>query len=499
MPPMQTARSIAPPSYVNLRQDHEAYQPYQAKPQGMAHGYLSSDHGAHWKPNQVPIQSTKMWEFGRAKVEIAADLKEKHSLINKPNVRFIKTNEAMRVLTDYAYDGLYRLPIGDQNSFYRCLNPILKELADYKNLYAFTYIDDQGVQVLMVDKYGREYKFISPIELERYTYMGIPIKCKRTRVICLRPICKKLAHKHWDQWDLKYPSPNSRGRPGHGIQSQMAPCIQIDSVDQVSTVSATEVSEAPDGLKDEILSANLGQGSMLEIDEALASKENNLQIVPWNISRRDDFKNKWDAIWKDINDEFEQELSKSMQLKELSNDMFYVWDGNHKSVAWMEAIQEKFSNSKKKHCHVLFPIIDPTKVSEIALLSSLQRMNFGGSRLGKEPIVDSIEDNTVMPDIATSGTLLTRKSYTFVFLSEAHMLSTSLPCDTRCIALVGDYIEIIANFRAGRKNLSLIRLRKRPREEASTSWDVDEEVEASTSWDVDEEVDLGTELNPYDD
>ncbi|MCO5559274.1 hypothetical protein L7F22_012870 [Adiantum nelumboides] len=77
----------------------------------------------------------------------------------------------------------------------------------------------------------------------------------------------------------------------------------------------------------------------------------------------------------------------------------------------------------------------------------------GGSCLGKEPIVDSIEDDTVMPDIATFGTLLTRKSYTFVFLTKAPMLSTSLPCDTRCIALAGDDIEITADFRVGCKNL----------------------------------------------
>ncbi|MCO5557512.1 hypothetical protein L7F22_011077 [Adiantum nelumboides] len=175
MPLMQTARSIAPLSTVNLRQDHEAYQSYQAKPQGMAHGYLSNDHGAHWKPDQVPIQSTKTWEFERSKVEIVEDLEEKHPLINKPNVRFIKTNEAMRVLTDYAYDGLYRLPIGDQKNFYRCLNPIIEELTDYKNLYAFTYTDSQGMQAILVDKYGREYKLINQIELKRYTCMGTPI------------------------------------------------------------------------------------------------------------------------------------------------------------------------------------------------------------------------------------------------------------------------------------------------------------------------------------
>ncbi|MCO5594179.1 hypothetical protein L7F22_048203 [Adiantum nelumboides] len=102
-------------------------------------------------------------------------LEEKHPLISKPNVRFIKTNEAMRVITDYDYDNIYKLPIRDQNNFYICLNPIIEELTAHKNLYAFTYTDDQGVQVLIVDKYGQEYKLINPIELESYTYMGIPI------------------------------------------------------------------------------------------------------------------------------------------------------------------------------------------------------------------------------------------------------------------------------------------------------------------------------------
>ncbi|MCO5561207.1 hypothetical protein L7F22_014828 [Adiantum nelumboides] len=208
-----------------------------------------------------------------------------------------------------------------------------------------------------------------------------------------------------------------------------------DSVDQVSTVSTSEVSEVLDDLKDEILSTDLGQGLVLEIDETLTSEENNLQIVPWNIQEEvgasidsedeqkifmhkgadilstchllsyfdcppillcrlipyakirglrddvsglkaafDDIKNKWDAIWKDINNEFEQELSKSVQLKDLSSHMFYVWEGNHKTVALMEAIQDKFSNSKEKHCCVLCTIIDPTKVSKIALLTKNEFM-----------------------------------------------------------------------------------------------------------------------------
>ncbi|MCO5605170.1 hypothetical protein L7F22_059350 [Adiantum nelumboides] len=55
----------------------------------------------------------------------------------------------------------------------------------------------------------------------------------------------------------------------------------------------------------------------------------------------DEIINKWDAIWKDINDEFKQELSKSVQLKNMSNYTFYVWEGNHRIVAWIDAIQER--------------------------------------------------------------------------------------------------------------------------------------------------------------
>ncbi|MCO5547344.1 hypothetical protein L7F22_000793 [Adiantum nelumboides] len=130
MPPTQTTRNAATFITRGLRQDHEAYQSYESKPQGIAHGYLSSDHVAHWNPNQ----STKIRDFGRAKVEIAEDLEEKHPLINKPNVRFIKTNEAMRVLMDYAYDGLYSE--GPAHLFYG-LRPLPAQLLKARHFSAF--------------------------------------------------------------------------------------------------------------------------------------------------------------------------------------------------------------------------------------------------------------------------------------------------------------------------------------------------------------------------
>ncbi|MCO5574614.1 hypothetical protein L7F22_028403 [Adiantum nelumboides] len=90
----------------------------------------------------------------------------------------------------------------------------------------------------------------------------------------------------------------------------------------------------------------------------------------------EDIMKDWDPIWIEINNDFEQELSKREDLQSLSNRMLYVWEGNHRTVAWTRAIKEKFSLEREKYCRVLCTIIDLTKVSEIALLSGLQRMNF---------------------------------------------------------------------------------------------------------------------------
>ena len=81
---------------------------------------------------------------------------------------------------------------------------------------------------------------------------------------------------------------------------------------------------------------------------------------------------RWDAIWHQINEEFECEIRSRDELCFLSGKMFYVWEGNHRTVAWMAAITERFVNTRAKHCRVLCTLIDPTRVSEIALLSSFQ-------------------------------------------------------------------------------------------------------------------------------
>lgn len=83
----------------------------------------------------------------------------------------------------------------------------------------------------------------------------------------------------------------------------------------------------------------------------------------------------WDPIWRERHEEFEAEISNREEYGMLSNRMFYVWEGNHRTVAWQAAIKERFSKTKNKHYRVLCTVIDPTRVPEIALLTCLQRMN----------------------------------------------------------------------------------------------------------------------------
>lgn len=89
----------------------------------------------------------------------------------------------------------------------------------------------------------------------------------------------------------------------------------------------------------------------------------------------EDIEMKWDGIWQEVNMQFEEELQKKQELQVFFGKMFFVWEGNHRTVAWMQAIKESYERNRGKHCRVLCTVIDPTKVSKIALLSSLQRMN----------------------------------------------------------------------------------------------------------------------------
>ena len=47
----------------------------------------------------------------------------------------------------------------------------------------------------------------------------------------------------------------------------------------------------------------------------------------------------WDLNWQDENAEFERILRADEELKALSGKLFYVYDGNHRLMAWKRVIE----------------------------------------------------------------------------------------------------------------------------------------------------------------
>ena len=83
----------------------------------------------------------------------------------------------------------------------------------------------------------------------------------------------------------------------------------------------------------------------------------------------------WDPHWKCVDKEFEGELKGKKNLSFLSKKMFDVWEGNHRTLAWMELINESYREDKPWHFRVVNTVIDPSKLSVVSLLAGLLQMN----------------------------------------------------------------------------------------------------------------------------
>lgn len=61
----------------------------------------------------------------------------------------------------------------------------------------------------------------------------------------------------------------------------------------------------------------------------------------------DDLRATWNEHWVQKNMEFEAFLVQDLDLSFLSNKMFFVWDGNHRLMAWFPYIASKHSQELK--------------------------------------------------------------------------------------------------------------------------------------------------------
>ncbi|MCO5587611.1 hypothetical protein L7F22_041560 [Adiantum nelumboides] len=83
----------------------------------------------------------------------------------------------------------------------------------------------------------------------------------------------------------------------------------------------------------------------------------------------------WDKNWCLVNKEFEEELKTDAKWSVLSNKMFFVWEGNHHTAAWMQCINEIYQNNKKMHIRVQGQLAIPNQQDEMKLIAALQRFN----------------------------------------------------------------------------------------------------------------------------
>ncbi|MCO5582449.1 hypothetical protein L7F22_036345 [Adiantum nelumboides] len=108
----------------------------------------------------------------------------------------------------------------------------------------------------------------------------------------------------------------------------------------------------------------------------------------------DIIKASWDPMWLEVDMEFEKEASSKREFKFMSKKMFSVWEGNHRTEAWMEVISELFEEDKSRHVRVICTVIDPRKILEIALLASLQHMNVLNEHAMIKPLLQDVLINT---------------------------------------------------------------------------------------------------------
>lgn len=60
----------------------------------------------------------------------------------------------------------------------------------------------------------------------------------------------------------------------------------------------------------------------------------------------------WNSHWLAKHNEFEEFLKSDPYLAPLSGKMFFVWDGNHRQIAWSEAIDTLHPDERKWHYSV---------------------------------------------------------------------------------------------------------------------------------------------------
>ena len=83
----------------------------------------------------------------------------------------------------------------------------------------------------------------------------------------------------------------------------------------------------------------------------------------------------WSKQWQKADREFESVLNTSPYLKKFSNRMFYVWDGNHRLLAWNPFIASNQRNNPAFHVPVKAIVLRVEESNRKELLHAMTDWN----------------------------------------------------------------------------------------------------------------------------
>ena len=76
---------------------------------------------------------------------------------------------------------------------------------------------------------------------------------------------------------------------------------------------------------------------------------------------------KWDPIWKEKNEVFTRYFDSRLELNFLKNLKFFICDGNHCRIAWMNVIDRCYTLLPKWHCIVDCILLETKGHSELVM------------------------------------------------------------------------------------------------------------------------------------
>ena len=89
----------------------------------------------------------------------------------------------------------------------------------------------------------------------------------------------------------------------------------------------------------------------------------------------DEVRASWSPHWTQANAIFESQLDADLSFTSYKNKMFFVWDGNHRFLAWKNYIDRVHTEDYERHVFVDSIILAPQPDDIPSLLTAMHDIN----------------------------------------------------------------------------------------------------------------------------